>query len=119
MARHRNRPSRRADIGRGSSERTTFPMRSLKTAAKTKIATFIIHRPAAHMNAGHNLLLTNAALYKPSSSGKHMQIQKSAVVLALLMSTVLAFADGKPKLTLDEFFNSVSFSGLEISPDGS
>src|SRR5437868_225990 len=51
--------------------------------------------------------------------GNPMQIQKSAVVLALLaLSTVLAFAEGKPKLTLDEFFNAVSFSGLEISPDG-
>ena len=39
----------------------------------------------------------------------------SAVLLA---ATSPAFADGKPKLTLDEFFNSVSFSSVAISPDG-
>ena len=37
---------------------------------------------------------------------------------ALLGSTSLALADGKPKLTLDEFFNSVSYSTVAISPDG-
>ncbi len=37
---------------------------------------------------------------------------------ALLGSTSLALADGKPKLTLDEFFNSVSYSTVVISPDG-
>jgi dipeptidyl aminopeptidase/acylaminoacyl peptidase len=39
----------------------------------------------------------------------------SAVLLA---ATSPAFAEGKPKLTLDEFFNSVSFSSVAISPDG-
>ena len=28
------------------------------------------------------------------------------------------FAQGKPKLTLDEFFNSVSYNSVAISPDG-
>src|SRR5579863_3398260 len=36
----------------------------------------------------------------------------------LLASTVLAFADNKPKLTLDEFFNSVSYTAVALSPDG-
>jgi dipeptidyl aminopeptidase/acylaminoacyl peptidase len=35
-----------------------------------------------------------------------------------LMSASSAFAQGKPKLTLDEFFNSVSYSSVAISPDG-
>jgi dipeptidyl aminopeptidase/acylaminoacyl peptidase len=38
------------------------------------------------------------------------------VAVTLGLSTVHA-AD-KPKLTLDEFFNSVSFDGLKLSPDG-
>jgi dipeptidyl aminopeptidase/acylaminoacyl peptidase len=36
----------------------------------------------------------------------------------LLASTVLAFADNKPKLTLEEFFNSVSYTSVALSPDG-
>jgi len=36
----------------------------------------------------------------------------------LLASTFLAFADNKPKLTLDEFFNSVSYTSVALSPDG-
>jgi dipeptidyl aminopeptidase/acylaminoacyl peptidase len=48
-----------------------------------------------------------------------MRIQKAAVVVTVVLcSVLLAFADEKPKLTLDEFFNSVSFSSLELSPDG-
>jgi len=36
-----------------------------------------------------------------------------------LLGSVLLFAqDAKPKLTIDEFFNSVSFSALKVSPDG-
>ena len=30
----------------------------------------------------------------------------------------LASAQAKPKLTLDEFFNSVSYTSVAISPDG-
>jgi dipeptidyl aminopeptidase/acylaminoacyl peptidase len=42
---------------------------------------------------------------------------------AVVTSTVLAasfpaFAGGKPQLTLDEFFNSVSYDSVELSPDG-
>ncbi|HTS34122.1 MAG TPA: prolyl oligopeptidase family serine peptidase [Candidatus Solibacter sp.] len=45
-----------------------------------------------------------------------MPIRKFAVLLALVSS--IAVAQSKPKLTLDEFFNSVGFPSLEISPDG-
>ena len=42
-----------------------------------------------------------------------------SLVLGSLLASVLLFAqDAKPKLTLDEFFNSVSFSGVKVSPDG-
>jgi dipeptidyl aminopeptidase/acylaminoacyl peptidase len=47
-----------------------------------------------------------------------MKLSKHFLWLAILGSTSLSFADGKPKLTLDEFFNSVSFSAVAISPDG-
>src|SRR5580698_1517227 len=48
-----------------------------------------------------------------------MKISKRLFGLVVLLSaTSSAFADGKPKLTLDEFFNSVSFSSVAISPDG-
>ena len=40
------------------------------------------------------------------------------VLGSLLASTVLFAQDAKPKLTLDEFFNSVSFSDVAMSPDG-
>jgi dipeptidyl aminopeptidase/acylaminoacyl peptidase len=47
-----------------------------------------------------------------------MKISKHLVQLAVLLSfSSLTFADGKPKLTLDEFFNSVSYSAVELSPD--
>jgi dipeptidyl aminopeptidase/acylaminoacyl peptidase len=40
-------------------------------------------------------------------------------VLGSLLASVLLFGqDAKPKLTIDEFFNSVSFSGVQVSPDG-
>jgi dipeptidyl aminopeptidase/acylaminoacyl peptidase len=47
-----------------------------------------------------------------------MKLSKYFLWLAILGSASLSFADGKPKLTLDEFFNSVSFSAVAISPDG-
>ena len=48
-----------------------------------------------------------------------MRIQKFVVLLATVLTCALAVtAQSKPKLTLDEFFNSVSFPALEISPDG-
>ncbi len=59
-----------------------------------------------------------------------MRIQKVVGVAVLVVSCALfAFvqivftptvkAQSKPKLTLDEFFNSVSFPTIALSPDGS
>jgi dipeptidyl aminopeptidase/acylaminoacyl peptidase len=48
-----------------------------------------------------------------------MKISKHILWLVLFLAfTSLAFADGKPKLTLDEFFNSVTYTSVAISPDG-
>jgi dipeptidyl aminopeptidase/acylaminoacyl peptidase len=48
-----------------------------------------------------------------------MKISKHLLWLSVpLISASLASAQGKPKLTLDEFFNSVSYSSVAISPDG-
>src|SRR5580692_3147951 len=48
-----------------------------------------------------------------------MKISKHTLSLAaLLVFTPSAFAQGKPNLTLDEFFNSVSYKTIAISPDG-
>ncbi len=46
---------------------------------------------------------------------------RSAKVVLLAFSLSVAtfsFAQNKPKITLDEFFNSVSFSSVKLSPDG-
>jgi dipeptidyl aminopeptidase/acylaminoacyl peptidase len=49
-----------------------------------------------------------------------MKISRHLFLLsAMISSTLLAFAEGKPKLTLDEFFNSVDYPAVAISPDGS
>jgi len=45
-----------------------------------------------------------------------MRIQKLA--FAVLILICVSAAQNKPKLTLDDFFNSVSFPAVEISPDG-
>jgi dipeptidyl aminopeptidase/acylaminoacyl peptidase len=48
-----------------------------------------------------------------------MRIHKTALAVVMFASCALtAIAQTKPKLTLDEFFNSVDFTALEISPDG-
>jgi dipeptidyl aminopeptidase/acylaminoacyl peptidase len=48
-----------------------------------------------------------------------MRIHKTAIVLLLCITCALtATAQSKPKLTLDDFFNSVDFTALELSPDG-
>ncbi len=39
--------------------------------------------------------------------------------LALLLTAIAASSQSKPKLTLDEFFNCVNFTSVELSPDGS
>src|SRR5207302_342666 len=45
-------------------------------------------------------------------------IQKSALLLPLILSCALFSVAQKPRLTLDEFFNAVSFRTVEVSPDG-
>ena len=45
-----------------------------------------------------------------------MRIQKLA--FAVLILICVSSAQTKPKLTLDDFFNAVSFPAVEISPDG-
>jgi dipeptidyl aminopeptidase/acylaminoacyl peptidase len=48
-----------------------------------------------------------------------MQIRKSVCVVAIQLSCALTlFAQSKPKLNLDDFFNSVGFRSVELSPDG-
>ena len=48
-----------------------------------------------------------------------MRIHKLVCVAAVLLTSVLTpLAQSKPKLTLDDFFNSVSFNNIELSPDG-
>jgi dipeptidyl aminopeptidase/acylaminoacyl peptidase len=49
-----------------------------------------------------------------------MPIRKTWFIAAIVILTgsLFAAAQSKPKLTLDEFFNSVSFPSVEISPDG-
>jgi dipeptidyl aminopeptidase/acylaminoacyl peptidase len=48
-----------------------------------------------------------------------MKISKHLLLLAVVFGAALAaLADGKPKLTLDEFFNSVDYPAIAISPDG-
>jgi dipeptidyl aminopeptidase/acylaminoacyl peptidase len=49
-----------------------------------------------------------------------MRIQKTILAVAMVMTCTLAgLSQSKPKLTLDAFFNSVSFPAIEMSPDGS
>ena len=48
-----------------------------------------------------------------------MRIHKTAfAVLIFTTFTLTLIAQTKPKLTLDEFFNSVDFTALELSPEG-
>jgi dipeptidyl aminopeptidase/acylaminoacyl peptidase len=48
-----------------------------------------------------------------------MRIQKHSLIVSIFITCSLtATAQSKPKLTLDDFFNSVDFTALEISPDG-
>jgi dipeptidyl aminopeptidase/acylaminoacyl peptidase len=49
-----------------------------------------------------------------------MRIHKIALLIAIVASCASSlFAQNKPKLTLDEFFNGVDFTSVELSPDGS
>jgi dipeptidyl aminopeptidase/acylaminoacyl peptidase len=48
-----------------------------------------------------------------------MKTTKYLLLLAMVLAAgSLGFAQSKPKLTLDEFFNSVSYSSIALSPDG-
>jgi dipeptidyl aminopeptidase/acylaminoacyl peptidase len=48
-----------------------------------------------------------------------MRNHKIAFIIVFVTScTLVAITQSKPKLTLDDFFNSVSFPSVEISPDG-
>jgi dipeptidyl aminopeptidase/acylaminoacyl peptidase len=47
-----------------------------------------------------------------------MKISKHLFWLPVILSASLSLADDKPKLTLDEFFNSVDYPAIAISPDG-
>src|ERR1035437_6318426 len=48
---------------------------------------------------------------------KHMR--RSMLILALVSASMFTHAQTtKPKLTLDEFFNSVGFTAAKVSPDG-
>jgi len=48
-----------------------------------------------------------------------MQFKRTARVVTMVFSCTLSIlAQNKPKLTLDDFFNAVSFRSLELSPDG-
>src|SRR5258708_8065758 len=47
-----------------------------------------------------------------------MKICRQLFLSAVIGSSSLIFAQRKPKLTLDEFFNSVSYSNVALSPDG-
>ncbi len=48
-----------------------------------------------------------------------MKTAKRLLLLAILLGFAsLGFAGQKPKLTLDEFFNSVSYTSVALSPDG-
>ena len=44
--------------------------------------------------------------------------QKLTLLLLCVLSCVLSALAQKPKLTLDEFFNAVSFRTVDVSPDG-
>jgi dipeptidyl aminopeptidase/acylaminoacyl peptidase len=58
-------------------------------------------------------------LYKTYFPSTHMKTAKLFFFLILVASAFSTFAQSKPKLTLDEFFNSVSYPSIAISPDGS
>ena len=47
-----------------------------------------------------------------------MKISKCVFLFTILVLAAFASADSKPKLTLDGFFNSVSYPSVAISPDG-
>ena len=47
-----------------------------------------------------------------------MKTSQSVLFLVTVLYSAIAFAEAKPKLTLDEFFNSVDFRTIVLSPGG-
>lgn len=47
-----------------------------------------------------------------------MRSAKAVLLVFSLSVATFSFAQSKPKITLDEFFNAVSFSSVKLSPDG-
>jgi len=47
-----------------------------------------------------------------------MKRNKAHLIAAVLIISTLTLADTKPKLSIDEFFNAVSFPNIALSPDG-
>src|SRR5438309_11018783 len=47
-----------------------------------------------------------------------MRFAKVVLLVFSLSVGTFTFAQNKPKITLDEFFNAVSFSSVRLSPDG-
>jgi len=65
------------------------------------------------------LLFTKTVRARYISCSAHMLTKNvSFLLLAVTLGLSTVHAADKPKLTLDEFFNSVSFDGLKLSPDG-
>src|SRR6201993_5046139 len=47
-----------------------------------------------------------------------MRIQRTTCIVTMVLSCSMSILAQKPKLTLDDFSNSVSFRSIELSPDG-
>jgi dipeptidyl aminopeptidase/acylaminoacyl peptidase len=80
---------------------------------------FVVHSFLSLKQTAGMLPIADASLYKQFPAKGPMKIfQHLLWSIFVLASASPAFADGKPKLTLDEFFNSVSYSNVALSPDG-
>ena len=68
------------------------------------------------------LLSTTRAVYTSLFTGPLLQIMRRRMplgaIVSFLISVSLFAQTPKPKLTLDEFFNSVGFTAVKVSPDG-
>jgi len=76
------------------------------------------HRTATNQR----LLSTTRAVYTSLFTGPLLQIMRRRMplgaIVSFLISVSLFAQTPKPKLTLDEFFNSVGFTAVKVSPDG-
>ena len=96
---------------RSSQRRSFWKPRSNSAVGSTRPTLF------SALSAHSPRLLRLKAFEPRVRRKKTMRIQKFVVLLATVLTCALAVtAQSKPKLTLDEFFNSVSFPALEISP---